>query len=135
MRIGWVIASRIPAIALASVWRAAKPTTRPSTADEARMPVASRLTDANCASASAMPNTMMTREDQPAHQPQARGGHGRELRPPALEPRARQRAVHDLREHEREQERDRGGQFVAVLRNERGGLVKSMPGMRWPPEA
>ena len=37
MRIGWVIASRIPATPFASVWRAAKPTTRPSTADEARI--------------------------------------------------------------------------------------------------
>src|SRR5215210_2817304 len=60
MRIGWVMASRIPAIALASVWRAAKPTTRPSTADEARIPVATRFTDGNCASASATPSRMIT---------------------------------------------------------------------------
>src|SRR5215210_977523 len=59
MRIGWVIASRIPAIALASVWRAAKPTTRPSTAEDASRPVASRFTDGNCASASASPSTRM----------------------------------------------------------------------------
>src|SRR5918998_11592 len=36
IRIGWVIASSTPATALASVARAAKPTTRPSTADELR---------------------------------------------------------------------------------------------------
>src|SRR4051794_38296204 len=59
MRIGWVIASRIPAIPFASVWRAAKPTTRPSTAEEASSPVARRLTDGNCASASATPSRMI----------------------------------------------------------------------------
>ena len=55
MRIGWVIASRMPAIALASVCLAAKPTTMPSTADEARIPVATRLTDGNWISASQGP--------------------------------------------------------------------------------
>ena len=59
MRIGWVIASRMPAIPLASVWRAAKPTTRPSTAEEARMPVASLLIDGICAAASAIPIRMI----------------------------------------------------------------------------
>src|SRR5215210_6883599 len=59
MRIGWVVASRIPATALARVCRAAKPTTRPSTAEEASRPVARRLTEGNCASASAMPSRMM----------------------------------------------------------------------------
>ena len=57
MRIGWLIASRIPATAFASVWRAAKPTTRPSTADEASTPVATRLIAANWLSASASPIT------------------------------------------------------------------------------
>ena len=42
IRIGCVIAIRIPATMLARVWRAAKPITRPSTALEARIPVASR---------------------------------------------------------------------------------------------
>ena len=59
MRIGWVIASMIPATAFASVARAAKPTTRPSNADEASTPVASRLTAANWLTASAMPITMI----------------------------------------------------------------------------
>ena len=40
IRIGCVIASRTPAMPFASVWRAAKPTTRPSTAEEARIPLA-----------------------------------------------------------------------------------------------
>ena len=60
MRIGWVIASRIPAIALASVARAAKPTTRPSTAEEARMPVATWRTGPNCQTANASPTTMIS---------------------------------------------------------------------------
>ena len=55
IRIGCEIASRIPAIPLASVWRAAKPTTMPSTADEARTPVAVRLTASNWLSASITP--------------------------------------------------------------------------------
>ncbi len=59
MRIGWVMASRMPAIPLASVCRAAKPTTRPSTAEEARMPVATFSTAGNFDSASPMPTTMM----------------------------------------------------------------------------
>ena len=59
IRIGCVIASRMPATAFASVWRAAKPTTRPSTAEEASTPVATRLTAANWLSASATPITMI----------------------------------------------------------------------------
>lgn len=59
MRIGCVIARRIPAIAFASVCRAAKPTTSPSTADDASTPVATRLIAANWASASASPMTMI----------------------------------------------------------------------------
>src|SRR3954469_18892383 len=59
MRMGCVIASRIPAIALAKVWRAAKPTTRPSTADDASTPVAARLTLSNCIRPSARPITKM----------------------------------------------------------------------------
>src|SRR4051812_43268313 len=47
----------MPAIAFASVCRAAKPTTRPSTADDARIPVATRLTDGNWASARPIPST------------------------------------------------------------------------------
>ena len=60
MRIGWVIASRMPAIPLASVWRAAKPTTRPSTADEARMPVASSADGGDLRGASATPIRTIT---------------------------------------------------------------------------
>src|SRR4051794_2781966 len=59
IRIGWVMARRIPAIPLASVCRAAKPTTRPSTADEASTPAAARFTAANCMSAKAIPITRM----------------------------------------------------------------------------
>ena len=59
MRIGWLMAMSTPATALASVCRAAKPTTRPSTADEASTPVARRLTAANWLSASASPMTMI----------------------------------------------------------------------------
>jgi hypothetical protein len=47
----------MPAIELASVWRAAKPTTRPSSAEEARIPVATRWTDGNWLSANAPPIT------------------------------------------------------------------------------
>src|SRR3954454_16839536 len=53
------MASRIPAIRFASVWRAAKPTTRPRTAEEASTPAAVRLTAGNCISASATPITMI----------------------------------------------------------------------------
>ena len=52
----------MPAITLASVCRAAKPTTRPSSADEASRPVATRLTAGNCASASAIPITMIRKK-------------------------------------------------------------------------
>ena len=40
---------------LASVARAAKPTTRPSTAEDASTPVATRRTESNCHAASARP--------------------------------------------------------------------------------
>src|SRR3954452_4462952 len=57
MRIGWVMASRIPAMQLASVCRAAKPTINPSTADDASTPAAARLTAVNCISPSETPIT------------------------------------------------------------------------------
>ncbi len=65
MRIGCVIASRIPAMAFASVWRAAKPTTRPSTADEARMPFATLESSSKFDAAIATPMSRMHRRDQP----------------------------------------------------------------------
>ena len=55
IRIGWVMASRMPAMALASVWRAAKPTTRPSTADEARMALATLESSSKFEAATAAP--------------------------------------------------------------------------------
>ena len=55
MRSGWVTASRMPAIALASVWRAAKPMTAAAIALEARIVLATRSSSANCDSASATP--------------------------------------------------------------------------------
>ena len=64
---------------LASVWRAAKPTTRPSTAEEARMPVASLLIDGICAARQRDADQDDHREDQPAHEPQPRGGDRRQL--------------------------------------------------------
>ena len=60
MRIGCVIASRIPAMPLASVWRAAKPRTRPSTAEEARMPLATPDASGICDAATATPITRMS---------------------------------------------------------------------------
>src|SRR3954468_1318328 len=62
IRIGWVIASRMPATPFASVWRAAKPTTRPSTGLDASTPVATRFTAANWLSASIRPITLMPAE-------------------------------------------------------------------------
>ncbi len=59
IRIGCVIASSSPATTFASVWRAAKPTTRPSTALDASTPVATRFTAANWLRASATPSTMI----------------------------------------------------------------------------
>jgi hypothetical protein len=53
--IGCVTASRRPAAMLPSGCRAAKPRTRPITALEARMPVASRLISANWLRARARP--------------------------------------------------------------------------------
>jgi hypothetical protein len=50
----------MPAIPLARVWRAAKPTTRPSTADDARMPVAISLTPGIAAAASPKPIRMIS---------------------------------------------------------------------------
>ena len=72
IRIGWVIASRIPAIAFASVWRAAKPTTRPSTADDARMPVATLSELRELRGGDGDADQEDHREDQPADEPQAR---------------------------------------------------------------
>src|SRR5918993_265369 len=60
MRTGCVIASRIPAMALASVCRAAKPMTRPSTAEEASRPVATLDTSGIWAAAMPAPMTKMS---------------------------------------------------------------------------
>src|SRR5215207_512411 len=59
MRSGWVMASTIPAIALASTWRAAKPTTAAAMALEASTVEARRSRLVNCARASASPTTMI----------------------------------------------------------------------------
>ena len=59
-RIGWVIASMIPAMKFASVWRAAKPRIAAAIAPEASSDAASSLRPANWASASAKPIRMMT---------------------------------------------------------------------------
>jgi hypothetical protein len=58
--IGWTIASRIPAIALASVWRAAKPTTAAVIALEARIVRPTRSSESNSDRAIAMTMVAMT---------------------------------------------------------------------------
>src|SRR5512132_2858322 len=62
IRIGWVMASRTPETRLAITWRPAKPMMIPSTAVEARTPVAKRLMDVNWLSASATPIRMIVRK-------------------------------------------------------------------------
>src|SRR4051794_10872666 len=57
MRSGWVTASRMPATALASVWRDAKPTTAATIALEARNGATSLSSASNCAAAIATPMT------------------------------------------------------------------------------
>ena len=71
MRIGWVIASRMPAMPLASVWRAAKPMTRPSTAEEASRPVAMPATLGDLRRGDAPRRSGRSDEDEPPDQPQA----------------------------------------------------------------
>ena len=101
-----MIASRTPAIPLASVARAAKPTTRPSTADEARIPVATRRTESNCQAASASP--MITIRAKISRRTSRRrvvatGDSSPPLtRSRDLSAAAGERAVDDLGDHERE---------------------------------
>ena len=141
MRIGWVIASMIPAIALASVARAAKPTTRPSTAVEARIPVASRRAASNWASASAIPITMMPAKIS-RRTSRRRVVATADSSPPAtaalsLRAAAHQRAVHELRRHEREHHGDHRVDLLAVVLQEGGRVrwtyeMRLLPCMRLP---
>ena len=62
IRIGWVIAISTPETRLAITWRPAKPMMMPSTAVEARTPVANRLIEVNWLSASATPIRMIARK-------------------------------------------------------------------------
>ena len=64
IRIGWVIASRMPETRFAITWRPAKPMMIPSTAVEARMPVAKRLIEVNWLRASATPIRMIARKSR-----------------------------------------------------------------------
>ena len=59
-RSGCVTASMIPATKLASVWRAAKPSTAAAIAPDASSEAAIRLTPLNCDSAIATPIKMIT---------------------------------------------------------------------------
>ena len=59
MRSGWVTARTMPAMALASTWREAKPTTAAAIALEARTVAARRSRLVNCARAKAPPTTMI----------------------------------------------------------------------------
>ncbi len=59
MRSGWVTARTMPAMALASTWREAKPTTAAAIALEASTVAASRSRLVNCARARAAPMTMI----------------------------------------------------------------------------
>ena len=107
MRSGWVIASITPAIRLASVWRAAKPTIAATSAPEASRPAARRLSAAELRQRHAAARSPGSTRDQ-------RGaGSAAACRPPAVRlvahdggrgrrPRVQQRAVDDHGEHERE---------------------------------
>src|SRR3954447_26725605 len=64
IRIGCVNATTTPATRLAITWRAAKPMMIPSTAVEARTPVANRLIEANWLSARATPIRMIARKSR-----------------------------------------------------------------------
>ena len=57
-RSGWVMASISPATTLASVWRAAKPTTAAAIALEVSSARLTERTASNCESAMAMPTTI-----------------------------------------------------------------------------
>src|SRR3954452_1538502 len=59
MRSGWVTASRMPATALASVWRDAKPTTAATIALDARNGATNVSSASNCAAPIAIPMTMI----------------------------------------------------------------------------
>ena len=111
MRIGWVIASRMPAIPLASVWRAAKPTTRPSTAEEARMPLATLDSSSNFDAATRAPIRMIAGDHQPADERAAASRTGdsspRATIAPTAPPR-RDQIVHDPRDDEGDDHRDPG---------------------------
>ena len=88
--------------------------------------MASRRAASNWLSASAMPITMIAGEDQPPHQPQPRGGHRRELAAGHGHAQAlaapRQRAVHELGDHEREHDGAHRVDLLAVVLYERGGV-------------
>ena len=111
MRIGCVIASRIPAIAFASVWRAAKPTTRPSTAEEARMPLATLDSSSKFDAASATPIRMMPAETSRRITRRrvfvAADSSPRVTSSPTLAPRFAISAVDDPRDDDRDHDRDR----------------------------
>ena len=120
MRSGWVTVSITPAIALASVWRAAKPMTAAAIAPEASTAGGEAVEAVNCESASASPTTMIAASTTPAQEAQARVEHRAELvaaqsvgqpaHPPA------HHAVHDRDENERGEQRQPGGDQAARRR-------------------
>ena len=117
MRSGWVTARTMPAMALASTWREAKPTTAAAIALEASTVAASRSRLVNCARARATPMTMIAASTTRRRKRRRVSSIGLSSAPPSasgsLCARPRMSAVHDRDEHERREQRQAGGDLAS----------------------